>query len=396
MRWIAAMSRSLVVLQHLVDRQLRRRDRQRRVVGDGAREVDHVSFSSSSEHHAVDQADALRLRRVDPRPVYRIMRACAGPTRSTSLRTIRTHRRCPAAPPECRTGCPSAAMRRSACIAIARPPPRQKPRMRAIIGLGNARAWRAPRWSAGRIPAARRRWSAFFSNWLISAPETNALLPAPVRITTRTALSSLELVQDLAQPVPHLHRHRVALFRLVEDDQPDAVILRRQHLAAGVFAGAAAAIMLSISDHSLAAHLGDLLRRVADRRAAPRRCAPASGVGSGPPWKSRDVDRGGDHVLVANRRDVHRRAPCRRCCTCGSANTLSIVLIGPQGMPAPSNSSIQCSAGFVCVTSPIAALIAVRSSLRPFWVFQPSRVSHRACRSPRRTAPTAGRSWRRC
>ena len=50
-----------------------------------------------------------------------------------------------------------------------------------------------------------------------------------------------ELVEDIAQSRPHLHRHGVALLGLVEGDQPDAVVLRRQHLAAGVFAGDAAA-----------------------------------------------------------------------------------------------------------------------------------------------------------
>ncbi|MGH7102391.1 MAG: hypothetical protein ACREFJ_08335, partial [Acetobacteraceae bacterium] len=43
-------------------------------------------------------------------------------------------------------------------------------------------------------------------------------------------------------------------------------------------------------------------------------------------------------------------------------------MIGPQGIPASSNVAIQWSEGFVFVTSPIAALIAARSLLRPFCV----------------------------
>ena len=38
-------------------------------------------------------------------------------------------------------------------------------------------------------------------------------------------------------------------------------------------------------------------------------------------------------------------------------------------MPLPSNSSIQCAAGRVRVISLIAALMVLRSALRPFWVF---------------------------
>ena len=65
-----------------------------------------------------------------------------------------------------------------------------------------------------------------------------------------------------------------------------------------------------------------------------------------------------------------------RCRTCGSANTLSIVLIGPQGIPAPSKSVIQCSAGLVCVTAPMAALISARCRLRPTWLLHSGFAAH--------------------
>ena len=46
--------------------------------------------------------------------------------------------------------------------------------------------------------------------------------------------------------------------------------------------------------------------------------------------------------------------------TCGSANTWSMVLIGPQGTPARFSSSIQCAAGCRRRIAAIAALSASR------------------------------------
>src|SRR6266403_1198599 len=94
----------------------------------------------------------------------------------------------------------SAARRMSACIATCMPPPRQKPRMQAIVGFGKSA-------SKARSVALRFEYSSdaaalwrVFSNWLISAPETNALSPAPTRTTTRTSGSSRNSISACPSP----------------------------------------------------------------------------------------------------------------------------------------------------------------------------------------------------
>src|ERR1700730_1402404 len=98
--------------------------------------------------------------------------------------------------PSLAAGMPKAAsalaMRISACMAMPRPPPRQKPEMRAITGLGKEARRVRPRlvsFSYSRCASTSLR---LFSNWLISAPETNALSPAPVSTTTRTLSSAVQ------------------------------------------------------------------------------------------------------------------------------------------------------------------------------------------------------------
>src|ERR1700761_7105769 len=94
----------------------------------------------------------------------------------------------------------SAAMRMSVSIATCMPPPRQKPRMQEMVGLG-------------KLPSSARCASLFFeysseaaalwrvfSNWLMSAPDTKALSPAPTRITTRTSGSSRNSVRTWPTP----------------------------------------------------------------------------------------------------------------------------------------------------------------------------------------------------
>ena len=213
-----------------------------------------ASFSSSSGRIWLIRPIRSASRRVDP------LARCTGSSARAPVRPGRSaaspsppHRRSTAAPPGCRTGCPAW---RSADRSPSRSPARRPCRSRefcAMIGFGKLCNLSRP------IPVSRSYsfcasalWR-FFSNWLISAPETNALSPAPVSTTTLIVSSACELVQDLAQPDPHLHGHGVALFRLVERDQPDAVILRRQHLAAGV-SGSVSARSRQHSDHSLLAH----------------------------------------------------------------------------------------------------------------------------------------------
>src|SRR5882762_4155360 len=65
-----------------------------------------------------------------------------------------------------------------------------------------------------------------------------------------------------------------------------------------------------------------------------------------------------------------------RCLTWGSANTWSMVYIGPHGIPASSKTLIQYSAVWFWVISPIAALIAARSLLRPLGVRHSGLAGH--------------------
>src|SRR5712692_1799119 len=62
--------------------------------------------------------------------------------------------------------------------------------MREITGFVNAASLARPPLVSRSYSFCESALSRLVSNWLISAPEMNALLPAPVRTTTRTELSS--------------------------------------------------------------------------------------------------------------------------------------------------------------------------------------------------------------
>ena len=75
-------------------------------------------------------------------------------------------------------------------MAIASPPPRQKPRIFAIVGLAKVASFARPALVSRSYSTCASAFERFLANWLISAPETNALSPAPVSTTTRTASSA--------------------------------------------------------------------------------------------------------------------------------------------------------------------------------------------------------------
>ena len=91
-----------------------------------------------------------------------------------------------------------------------------------------------------------------------------------------------------------------------------------------------------------AARLRDLARRRSRARAGSRRCArPAGGCGA---TRAR---RAAQRHRLADSSAPRASSVCSampRCCTCGSANTWSIVLIGPHGTPASFSSSTQSRA----------------------------------------------------
>ncbi len=70
-----------------------------------------------------------------------------------------------------------------------------------MIGLGNAAYLARPTPASRSYSCCASAFERFFSNWLMSAPETNALLPAPVRITTRTDPSSANSSRMSPNPV---------------------------------------------------------------------------------------------------------------------------------------------------------------------------------------------------
>ena len=64
----------------------------------------------------------------------------------------------------------------------------------------------------------------------MSAPDTNALPPAPVTTTTRTSSSPAKLLQDAGRRLPHLQRHRVVPLGIVEGHDADAALFAGEHL----------------------------------------------------------------------------------------------------------------------------------------------------------------------
>ncbi len=80
----------------------------------------------------------------------------------------------------------------SACMAMPSPPPRQKPWMRAITGLAKSPSLRRPALVSRSYSCCASALLRLLANWLMSAPDTKALSPAPVRTTTRTAGSSAQ------------------------------------------------------------------------------------------------------------------------------------------------------------------------------------------------------------
>src|SRR6185312_153814 len=96
----------------------------------------------------------------------------------------------------------------------------------------------------------------------------------------------LELIQDLTQADPHFYGNGVALFRLVEGDETDAVILRRQHLSPGEFPGRGMVRQHLRSLPSCA--YPPVPRRCSRRPSAHLRCALRHRVCScALPWKNR-------------------------------------------------------------------------------------------------------------
>src|ERR1700677_1654324 len=141
----------------------------------------------------------------------------------------------------------------------------------------------------------------------MSAPETNALLPAPVRITTRTELSSANSSRISPKPT-HISTHMALRFSgWLKVTSPIPSSFAASILPPAYSTEVPPLTIASISDRSLLAHVRDLGVRVTDRvqhfvRAGARfRCRNADIL-----RETGDVDRRCHHLLGADRRACHR------------------------------------------------------------------------------------------
>ena len=119
---------------------------------------------------------------------------------------------------------------------------------------GSAPAPRAPRWTRRSYSRRASSLPRCCSNWLISAPETNALCPAPVSTTTRTASPSAQASSTSRSP-SHISTDMALRFSgwlKVMRPTPSST-------SASSFPPARC-----IRSRPLRAHLGDLGSRVAD------------------------------------------------------------------------------------------------------------------------------------
>src|SRR5580700_5511819 len=200
----------------------------------------------------------------------------------------------------------SEAMRRSVCMAIASPPPRQNPRIRAIVGLRNPENLFRPTLVIRSYSCCASALERSLSNWLISAPETKALLPAPVRITTRTELSSANSSRISPSPT-HISTDMALRFSgWLKVTSPTPSSFAASILPPAHSMETPPLTIVSISDRSLFAHVRNLRIRIADGvqhliRARTRlRCRHTDVL-----REPRDVDRRGHHLRAAAPRARH-------------------------------------------------------------------------------------------
>ena len=155
----------------------------------------------------------------------------------------------------------------SACRAVSRPPPMQKPRIMAMTGfsrLPQERSRAACPLSYSARAAGEVRCSA---NSEMSAPEAKALSPAPVRTTTRTSLSAwsapsrpasaARIPLDTALRLPGLLKVTTATRPVTSTSSLSVPVSCR--------AGELDDVMQVLSDHSAQGHVRARQHRQADR-----------------------------------------------------------------------------------------------------------------------------------
>src|SRR2546423_773247 len=142
-----------------------------------------------------------------------------------------------------------------------------------------------------------------------------------------------EALEDLRGGLPHLERDGVVPLGVVEDHRSDAPFLAGEHLVASLHA-ALPQITLSRRSFSISAS------EKPNSRSTSAVCSPRPGGGA--------TTRLGVRLKVTGWPTTRSLPPAvailrtmPRCSTCGSAKTLSIEWMGPQGTPASLSRSTQ-------------------------------------------------------
>src|SRR5690349_18041835 len=91
-------------------------------------------------------------------------------------------------------------MRRSQVSAVPSPPPMQKPRIIAMVGFGHSSSLVTMVTDTLLYSATASGLARFSLNSLMSAPDTNALSPAPFNTITRIAGSEMNSFSAMSSP----------------------------------------------------------------------------------------------------------------------------------------------------------------------------------------------------
>ena len=231
---IASMSRLLSILQHCGDGDLGGLNGQRRVAGNGARDLHRRVPQFGIRQHAIDQADPQRFRGIDPHArVHDQPRPGRPDQRDQMLEAV-------IAIGDAELGGGNAELavvggdadirqhRDLHAAAEAKAADAGDGRLRIV------RQQRALRLAALRIFFRGRRIVAgLFELADIGARDESLVAGADQDHDAHVGIVA-QFDQRVAEPLPHLERHGVALFGIVEGDDADAVADALQDLAVGM------------------------------------------------------------------------------------------------------------------------------------------------------------------
>src|SRR5437867_2729674 len=144
--------------------------------------------------------------------------------------------------------------------AVATPPPMQKPRIRAIVGLAHLPSLACAVWPTSSYRATCSGVARVWSNSEMSAPATKALSPAPVTTTTRISgsASNASRIDGIAA---HISKDAALRFSgLLKVSRPTAPCF------AAIILGVGLRVMRSALDDAAAPEVGDHVGVVAGLR----------------------------------------------------------------------------------------------------------------------------------